>query len=113
MENNDGSQDSQAAACLQVEPREPSPRVRRHQGDFGNIDATLAGIDKVEVFYVKNDSVPSKGIVKAPHGKTVFWKPSSNTYTVKEPCFAMEDENAVPNVFSGRTPSASARRAMC
>ena len=66
------------------------------RADFGNIDPALVGVEKVEVLYVKKGSVPSKGIVKAPHGKTVFWKPSSDTYTVKEPCFAMEDENAAP-----------------
>jgi len=59
------------------------------RADFGDIDPALAGIDKVEVLYVKNESVPSKGIVKAPHGKTVFWKPSSDTYTVKTPCWAI------------------------
>ena len=91
-------------------PGEQSPGATRPENlrpvfvgiraDFGDIDPALAGIDKVEVLYVKNESVPSKGIVKAPHGKTVFWKPSSDTYTVKTPCWAMQDENAVPQCLS-------------
>ena len=66
-----------------------------------DVPADLSAFDKVEVHYVKNDTVPMKGVKKAPHGRTVFWKPPTrkgggNTFTVAEPCFAVEDEHCVP-----------------
>ena len=64
--------------------------------DFDNVDASLAHYGKVEVHQVKKEAVEPQGEEKSPHGRYVFWKASTGTFTVHEPCLPVVDDNTIP-----------------